>query len=186
MIAYLKGEIIKKTEKAIIISTENIGYLVNITTSQLSNLKEKTEIELFIHNHIREDCFDLYGFINYEELQFFKTLININGIGPKVALEILNISVDKLKQAIEEENIEFMKKIPGIGPKAAQRIILELKGKLDFSNIDRAHSSINNEEAISALISLGYNKNHILRILEKTPEEIKETEDIITFFLKNN
>jgi len=185
MIAYIKGEIIKKTEKSIIINTGTIGYLVNINKNIISEIQENQETELYIHSHIREDTFDLYGFNNYEELEFFKTLISISGIGPKVGLEMLNISPNKLKSAIINEDVTFICTIPGIGKKTAQRIILELKGKVQIDNIEELKDLSINEDIIEALINLGYQRKHIVKTLEKAPENIEKEEELITFFLQN-
>jgi len=190
MIAYLKGKIIKKTEKGVILSTGNIGYFVHTTNTLLSDLKENIEVEMFIHSQIREDAFDLYGVKNYKELEFFRKLISISGIGPKVALETINQPINKIQNAIINEDIETIKSIPGIGKKTAQRLILELKGKIDLDNLDRQHNKINPSnialnEAIDALTNLGYQKSHILKSLESIPKNIKEAESVITYFLKN-
>lgn len=161
MIAYLKGTILKKTEKGIILDTGNVGYLVYVPATLLANLharptatntssnsenfqqtsKSSTQnssnqsIELFIHSNIREDAFDLYGFSTYSDLTFFKTLISVSGIGPKSALEILSNNTNKIKIAILNEDSECLCKIPGIGQKTAKRLILELKNKIEVEDI---------------------------------------------------
>ncbi len=189
MIAYLKGKIIKKTDKAVILSAGDIGYLIHLSLPQLAEVEENSTKEFFIHSQIREDAFDLYGFEEYQDLLFFKKLISINGIGPKVAIEALSIPRDKLTQAIESEDLKFVQKIPGVGLKSAKRIIFELRGKINFDEAEREHSSLQkkaNDEAVDALANLGYGKTQVLKVLEKMPEEIEKTEEIITYFLKNN
>jgi len=190
MIAYLKGKVLNKTEKDIILNTGNIGYSVRLSKPTLEKIKETTELELFIHSHIREDAFDLYGFTKHEELDFFKLLITINGIGPKIALEILTLPIDKTKLAIAEDDSNYISRIPGIGSKKAKRIILELKGKIDITSLThRIQKNIENEnvddEAIEALTKLGYQRHEIKNRLRKLPQNIKTTEEIITYFLKN-
>lgn len=189
MIAHLKGTVIKKSEKNIILSVGNVGYLIHLSIPQIAEVEESSEREFFIHSQIREDVFDLYGFVDYQDLSFFKKLININGVGPKVAMEALSVPREKLAQSIEEEDIKFIQKIPGIGQKGAKRIILELKGKINFDNAEREHGTLYkkaNEEAVDALTNLGYNKPQILKVLDSMPEKITRTEEIITYFLKNN
>lgn len=190
MIAYLKGQILKKTEKALILDTGNIGYLVHLDKKTLSEIEQNNEVEFFIHSQVREDAFDLYGFLNYEELQFFKSLIAINGIGPKVALEIMNVPINKIKTAIINEDSGYISKIPGIGPKTAKRLILELKNKIDLENIEDLSTTNSNEtansEAIEALIKLGYQRHHVVRTLQEIPIELTEAEEIVTYFLKNS
>lgn len=188
MIAYLSGKIIKKTDKGIILDTGNIGYLVGLSKTMNANVNEDENISLFIHSHIREDAFDLYGFNTFEELGFFKQLISINGIGPKVAMEILSADTDKVKLAIINEDDKFLCKIPGIGAKTAKRIVLELKGKVDLEQLDRPYQKIDekiDDEAYDALAKLGYQPQQIRKILNSLPSDIKDTEQIITYFLKN-
>ena len=108
MISYLNGKIIKINSKGIIVDIGNIGYFVHTTKNLLSTLKEKEDIELMIHSHIREDLIDLYGIPTYEELEFFKALLSVSGIGPKVALEMLNQPMGQIKKAIIEEDISFI------------------------------------------------------------------------------
>jgi len=181
MIAHLKGKVLKKTDKGIILSPGNIGYFVHITKDLLS--ETKNEIELFIHTHIKEDAQDLYGFVNYEDLEFFVQLISVKGIGPKVAMEIMNIPTEKLKPAITSEDEIFICRVPGIGKKTAKRLILELKDKIET---DRIHTPVaSHSEAIDALLKLGYQRKDITKNLREIPENITETEEIITYFLKN-
>lgn len=188
MIAYISGKIIKKTDKGIIIDTGNIGYLVHLSKSIITDIIENEDIELFIHSHIREDAFDLYGFHTYEELGFFKQLISVNGVGPKVAMEILSAGTNQVKSAIINEDDKFLCKIPGIGGKTAKRIVLELKSKIDLDILDRPYQKINeniDDEAFEALTKLGYQSQQIRKVLNNLPAEIKDTEQIITHFLKN-
>lgn len=181
MIAHLKGKVLKKTDKGIILSPGNIGYFVHITKDLLSTTEN--EVEFFIHTHIKEDAQDLYGFVNYEDLEFFIQLISVKGIGPKVAMEIMNIPTEKLKPAITSEDEAFICKVPGIGKKTAKRLILELKDKIET---DRIHTPMqSHSEVIDALLKLGYQRKDITKTLREVPEEMTETEEIITYFLKN-
>lgn len=188
MIAYLSGEIIRKNEKSIIINTGNIGYLVHVNKNIISTIDDKNA-ELFIYSHIREDAFDLYGFSNFEELEFFKQLISVNGIGPKAGLEILNTDIENIKSAIINEDIAFITKTPGIGKKTAERLILELKNKITTSTLIRTHNNIEsniNDDIIEALTNMGFTRQAITKTLEKLPKSIKKENEIISFFLKNN
>ena len=94
MIGSIKGTIILQKDKFILVETNGVGYKINISTDTISNFQKNKDIFLWIHTHIREDSFDLYGFINYEELEFFEMLINVSGIGPKGALSILNAKIN--------------------------------------------------------------------------------------------
>jgi len=190
MIAYLQGKIKKKSEKSIILDIGNIGYLVSLTSNLLAEIEEKEEIELFIHSHIKEDSFALYGFTSETEQNFFKQLLTISGIGPKVALEILSVPSNKIKLAIMNEDEAFICKIPGIGKKTAKRVIMELKDKIQIEALeDREYKPIQaekHEEALEALIRLGYQQHQVKKLLNNLPEEIVQTEEIITYFLKHN
>lgn len=196
MIAYLKGTILKKLEKGIILDTSNVGYLVHVPTNILANLTEISPLELFIHSNIREDAFDLYGFTTYSELTFFKTLLSVSGIGPKTGLEIMNSDVQKIKLAILNEDHNYIRKIPGIGEKTAKRMILELKSKIeidDLKNLSNSattnptnNSSDSHPDAIDALLRLGYQRHQVTKTLRGMPIEITEAEEVITYFLKNN
>ena len=123
-------------------------------------------------------------------LDFFKTLLNVNGIGPKLALEILSQNPEKVKAALLSGDLLYLTKIPGIGKKTAERLVVELKGKIDWADIDisRTHAQLERtvgEDAINALMGLGYQKFEIIRVLKEMPEKIAKVEDIITYFLRN-
>ena len=191
MIAYLSGKILKKTDKDIILETNNIGYLIHVPVNLLSESEEDSDIKLYIHHHIREDANELFGFKNFEELSFFKQLIQINGIGPKIGLEIINTNINKIKNAIINEDSATICKIPGIGQKTAKRIILELKNKIDLENLSPELKDQNTEkeihnDAIEALTRLGYQRHHITKTLRNMPAEIIIAEEVITYFLRNN
>lgn len=190
MIAHLRGEILKKTDKGIILDTGNVGYFVNLANSILANINETETIELFIHSNIREDAFDLYGFSAYEDLEFFKQLLNINGIGARIAMEILNVPQSKIKTAILNNDEDFICEIHGIGKKLAKRLILELKDKIEKNFIaDREYKGLTKaqqQEALEALEKLGYQRKEIVKMICDLPEGICATEEIITYFLKNN
>lgn len=195
MIAYLKGNVLKKIEKGIILDTGNVGYLVHPPAALLDSLKETQSVELFIHSNIREDAFDLYGFANYNDLTFFKTLLSVSGIGPKTGLEIMNSDIQKIKLAILNEDHGYIKKVPGIGEKTAKRMILELKSKIEMEDISALGNSSSNKsstisdphpDAMEALLRLGYQRQQVSKTLRGMPTEIIEAEEVITYFLKNN
>lgn len=195
MIAYLKGNVLKKIEKGIILDTGNVGYLVHPPAALLESLKETQAVELFIHSNIREDAFDLYGFANYNDLTFFKTLLSVSGIGPKTGLEIMNSDIQKIKLAILNEDHGYIKKVPGIGEKTAKRMILELKSKIEMEDISGLGNSSSNKsntssdphpDAMEALLRLGYQRQQVSKTLRGMPTEIIEAEEVITYFLKNN
>src|SRR3989338_6252125 len=139
MIGSLKGKVILKTEKFLILETAGVGYKISVspdTMSKVSTLlrSEKNDIvvSFWIHTHVREDMLDLYGFLERQELEFFEMLINVSGIGPKGALAILGItSIETLRKAISTGDTSYLTKISGIGKKTAEKIVIELRDKID-------------------------------------------------------
>lgn len=183
MIGSIKGKITLKTDKFLIIETAGIGYKVNISSGTLSKLlaprkssgQNDTIVSFWIHTHVREDILDLYGFENREELEFFEMLINVSGIGPKGALAILGIaSLNTLKKAISTGDISYLTKISGIGKKTAEKIIIELRDKIQNKKGDESSSSSLRDEldALEALKSLGYSQNDAREAMKGLSEEM--------------
>lgn len=189
MIAYLRGIILEKTEKYLILQTNDIGYQVFTTSNLLSEIKKGDSLEFFIHTHVREDNITLYGFSRFNELQFFELLLTVSGIGPKIALEILNSPIEQIQNAIFHENLAVLTSINGLGKKTAQRLILELKNKVQLIDGGSVSSQkiVRNidQDVINALESLGYSRYHIVRVLSKMDGEVQATEEIIRYFLQN-
>lgn len=187
MIAHLTGKLIYKTSKAAVLQAGHLGYLVHLTSNHLAEIAADTDHALFIHSHIREDAFDLYGFPTLSQLDLFKQLLSVNGIGPKVALEILNTPQKALLLALETEDLAFIKRIPGIGEKTAKRLLLELRGKLTTTEEDRQSQGLKNHDPdlIAALEKLGYHKTQIAQALEKLPDTLQTLETKLTHILKN-
>lgn len=182
MIAYLKGKIILIQADFVILDVNNVGHKVFISRNSL--LQEKQAVEFFIHEHIREDSNDLFGFQTFKELTLFEKLISVNGIGPKVGLNIISSSDEqKISNAIAQENMSFFQSIPGIGKKVAAKIILELKSKMSENYI---FSGNKDDDFVSeALISLGYKNNEIYNILSQIPTDFSTPEEKIKWCLKN-
>ncbi|HUT96120.1 MAG TPA: Holliday junction branch migration protein RuvA [Candidatus Paceibacterota bacterium] len=184
MIGSIEGKIEYSTDKYVLVGVDGIGYKIYISVNTFKNLPEKgSKIKLFTHLHVREDIMDLYGFLNQEDLEFFELLISISGIGPKGALNILNVaSVKNLKKAIANEESSILTKVSGIGKKIAEKIILELKNKVGGEFIDEKFGT--DSEAIDALVSLGYRLQEAREALKKVPEAIKEVGDKVRHALK--
>lgn len=184
MIGLIKGTIELNTEKYVIIDVNGIGYKVYISGNTFKTLPTKGEkVKLFTHLHVREDAMELYGFLSIKELEFFELLISISGIGPKGALNILNVaSVDTLKRAIVNEESSILTKVSGIGKKTAEKIILELKNKVGDEFLGEKVSA--DSEAIDALIGLGYQLREAREILKKVPKEVDGVENRVREALK--
>jgi Holliday junction DNA helicase RuvA len=189
MLSWLKGKIKYKDEKSIILEINNLGYKIFVTEFLLDKIRINQEIQLHTHLYSREDTLELYGFASREELNFFRQLISVSGIGPKSALAILSLArLEELKKAISHEDTIFLTKVSGIGKKTAERIILELREKITRSIIsgemrDAGELEIESQ-ALDALVSLGYPLPEVRKALREIPEEIKGVEGKIREALK--
>ena len=182
MIAYIKGKVLNIEEKYLVILTSGIGYKVSAPFDVIGRAKTDSEMELWIHHHIREDSSDLYGFEKKEDRDFFETLLGISGIGPKSAINILNVAtVSDLKKAVTTADTSHLIKVSGIGKKMAEKIVLELKGK--FSD-DETVSLKSEVEAIEALKALGYSQRESRDALKSIPDTLHTPEDRIKAALK--
>jgi holliday junction DNA helicase RuvA len=186
MISHLKGKIILKKEKFIIISAGNVGYKVFVMSSFE---KVGDEIELFTHLNVREDALALYGFAEYKELELFELLISVTGIGPKAGMGILALAdPETIKIAIAKGDSSILTRVSGIGKKTAERVILELGNKFTISDVenmeDKTKEIGNHSDALSALISLGYVPNDAKKALANLSPEIKDVGEKIKTALK--
>ncbi|MFI3200590.1 MAG: Holliday junction branch migration protein RuvA [Eubacteriales bacterium] len=191
MIAYLKGELIAVSEEQIVVEVSNIGYNVFVSAKTIGLLPVcGSKIQIHTYTCVREDAFLLYGFLTTEELELFRLLLTVNGIGPKGALSILSvIGYTELQYAILAGDDKLIAKSPGIGLKTAQRLILELKNKITIeefnsTTIQQEHTMAR-EEVTQALMALGYSASDILKGMKKiTIDENMETEEILKLVLK--
>ncbi len=163
MIGQLRGRLTDKRPNQVLVDVGGVGYLVQVPLSTFAALGElHTEVTLLIHTHVREDAFSLYGFLSSREKHFFEMLLSASGVGPSLALKILSgMSVDELVPAIRGSDLARLTKIPGVGRKTAERMVVELRDKLDAVAVEAdrpAASSPAGIEAdvVSALVNLGY------------------------------
>lgn len=173
MIAYLQGKVIKKGSKSAIILVSGIGYEVFLPLKNLEALKIDEEKELFIHSYIKEDAFDLYGFNTLVELDFFKKLITVSGVGPKSALNVLALGqIDELKRAITSGDSSMLQQVSGIGKKTAERLVVELKEKFIVDISAESEQNVSgSSQVIEALVSLGYKASEAQEIVKKLPTQ---------------
>lgn len=201
MIAYIKGTLEIKTKGYVVIEVNGIGYKIFMAENAIEKsgiIGEKVQVHTYMR--VREDDISLYGFLTNEELRMFELLLGVGGIGAKGALAILsNITPSKFALAVISNDIAILKKIPGIGPKTAQRVILELKDKLkkeqqvtsetseeEISSFGQAIAEDEKiTEAVSALQVLGYSRREIAETLEKLDLSTLSVEDIIRKSLGN-
>jgi len=185
MISYLFGKIILKNDKFIILDVNNIGYKVFLSHKTLSNILDNEEnLKLFCFLNVKENALDLYGFLTYDELDFFEVLMDIRGVGPKAALEISALgSLEKIKDKILKQDGKIFAGIPGIGAKKAMTIILELTGKIKL--LDSAKSKGSDDPAEDALIQLGFSRQQSKEALSNVPKDVKDMEERIKLALKS-
>jgi holliday junction DNA helicase RuvA len=171
MIGYIKGDLISAKPTQILIDVNGVGYLCNISINTFEKISDQKSVSLFIHTHVKEDSITLFGFYAESEKMMFELLISVSGVGPKIALSILSgIQIDELKNAILNSDIARISAVPGIGRKTAERLILELKTKVDKVKGDGEAEipfSIKNE-SVMALTTLGYNN----KLAEKVVRDI--------------
>lgn len=171
MFEYIKGKVEELSPALAVIETAQIGYALNISLNTYAALEGKTEAKLYVYEAIREDAFTLYGFSEKSERDLFLLLISVSGVGANTARMILSsFSVEELQAIISGENVNQLKAVKGIGLKTAQRIIIDLKDKVgkETSPIGAQIQSNNNrEEALTALVLLGFNRSASAKVVDK-------------------
>ncbi|MBV9608532.1 MAG: Holliday junction branch migration protein RuvA [Acidobacteria bacterium] len=162
MIAHLRGRLIAKHPNQVVVEAAGVGYDVTISVPTYSELpSEGADIALHIHTHVREDAIALFGFLRPDEKRLFEKLIQVSGIGPKLAITILSgMSAADMVTAIKSNDVGRLTRIPGIGKKTAERMVLELRDKLDALGAEPARPAASpvEEDVLSALVNLGYNR----------------------------
>ncbi len=185
MISYLNGKIILKKDKFIILEVAQIGYKVFVSRQSLLKLPEiGADVKLFCFQNVKEDALDLYGFLTYDELDFFEVLMDIRGVGPKSALDIAALgSLEKIKDRILAQDEKIFAGIPGIGAKKAMTIILELTGKIKMISTAKLKGS--KDPAEDALTQLGFSSQQAKEALAQVPASVKDMEERIKVALKS-
>lgn len=200
MIAFVHGIAADMTENSVIVETGGIGYEIYMTGESLSQLTMGEKVKIHTYFQVREDAMQLYGFLKKDDLQMFKLLLGVNGVGPKAAMGVLSgITADELRFAVLSDDVKTLSKAPGIGKKTAQKLILELKDKLkleDAFELKLAHEqekaevsgdvSDGRQEAVAALVALGYSSTDALRAVRKVTEvSSDDVEGLLKAALKN-
>jgi len=174
MYGYIKGKVTEIEPSYIVIDNNDVGYIIYVANPyayQIDNI-----YKVYTYTNVKEDEFSLYGFKNIEEKEMFLKLISVKGLGPKMALPMLATgSILGIEDAIERENILYLKKFPKIGDKVARQIILDLKGKLVKKE---ANAYIDNNELVEVLTSLGYKNNDIKRVLPNIKDDLSLEEQV--------
>ncbi|RLC37668.1 Holliday junction branch migration protein RuvA [candidate division Kazan bacterium] len=183
MIGYLTGKVQTQGLNWIILETSGgVGYKVFVTSEIIAGFKTGSKISLLTHLVVREDQLTLYGFLTEAELNFFAQLISVSGVGPKSALGVLNAGkVSELRSAINKSNVAIFTTISGIGKKTAERIIVELKNRLEAAD---GAVPIGTQDLLTALAGLGYNAYEVKKILPDIPKDLDAIEDRLRYALK--
>ncbi|MFH1744754.1 MAG: Holliday junction branch migration protein RuvA [bacterium] len=191
MIAYIKGKIIKKGKGYSVVVANNVGYKIYASELLYSDLPLGSEAEFYIYERIKEDAYDLYGFKTDEELELFELLLTVSGIGPKTALGIVSgASANDIKKAINKEDAALLAKMCGVSVKIAERVALELGGKIKKimkNNItaDEEETSDTTMDEIDALTSLGYSDRQAREALRQVDAKITDSSERVKKALKN-
>jgi len=176
MISHLSGTILSKKGTYLVLDVHGVGYRVFCTKRVLENTTPGNELDLHTHLAVREDAMDLFGFPTEEELELFSLLIGVSGIGPRSALGIIGLeSISKLVSAIAHGDVTYLTKVSGVGKKSAEKIVIELREKMevfDISEDDVTHQK--NEDVLEALKTLGYRADEAREALRQIPEDVTE------------
>jgi Holliday junction DNA helicase RuvA len=187
MIATLHGKLQSRNDDALIVNIGGVGFRVRAPSGTIANLGAVgSDVMLFTHLHVREDDLSLYGFATEDDLRLFEMLLTVSGIGPKVAMGVLSSAPsDTLRVAIGQGNLDALMALPGIGKKTAQRLVLELKGKVDVSGLGEiGELSPMDEDVMNALINLGYSAAEATRAARSIPSNVKTVEDRVRIALQ--
>lgn len=191
MIATLTGTIAEKLPDMIVLEVNGVGYGLLVTMSDYAHLSKDESAKLYIYEHIRENAHDLFGFIQHDTQRLFEQLLNVTGVGPKMALSILNTgSADEVRQAIAEGNVKYLQAASGVGKRVAERVVVDLKDKVGLVSSNSATTFLqdaalsSNDEAVQALIALGYSSADAAATLQNIDSALP-TEERIRLALRN-
>lgn len=185
MIMTLTGKIDYTGLGFVILDIDGIGYKVFLNLETLAKIKKGQKQKFYVHQYIRESQLDLYGFLSFEELELFESLVSVSGIGPKAGQAILaRAKPGEIKSAIINEDPDLFTAVSGVGKKIATRIILELKGKISSDDLSIITTSGDFPEIIEALKNLGYKAMEVKKVLSKMPKNLKLPEEKIKWALQ--
>ena len=195
MIAFVHGMAVDMTESSVVVEAGGIGYEIYMTGADLSEIRMGEDVKVHTYFSVREDAMKLYGFRAKDDLQMFKLLLGVNGVGPKAALGVLaGITADELRFAILSDDVKTLSKAPGIGKKTAQKLILELEDAFELklaheqerAAVGAGEVSDGRQEAVEALVALGYSSADALRAVRKvTDVPPDDVEGLLKAALKN-
>lgn len=184
MIVYLSGKPLLMAAQCAIVCN-GVGYGVYLTTSTKTHVAALEHVELFIYSHIKEDAFDLYGFLSEEEKRLFLLLIDVDGVGPKTALAIMDRGVRGITLAVQAADVSFFQSVPRVGKKSAQKIIIELKQKLGGKeDLVLSEPEGKAKEVVDGLVSLGFNESMSQKLVASMDIDAMRVEDALKDAIK--
>lgn len=191
MIATLSGVVSEKLEDVVVLDVQGIGYGLNVTAEDFANMVIGEQAKVYVYEHIREQSHELFGFIGKDTKALFEQLLSVNGVGPKMALNMLSVgSSNGVKQAIASGDVAYIQQANGVGRRLAERVVVDLKDKVGLVGVDlestgllQSEGALNQDEAAAALIALGYSANDAALALNKIDPKLS-TEDRIKQALK--
>jgi Holliday junction DNA helicase RuvA len=180
MIATLNGVVSEKLADLVVLDVQGVGYGLLVPAEDYGRLNSGEQAKLYIYEHIREQAHDLFGFINRDTKSLFEQLLNVNGVGPKMALNVLSIgSGQEVRQAIASGDVKFIQRASGVGKRVAERVVVELKDKVGLIGVDlettgllQSETNSLNDEAVEALIALGYSAQDAAKALQHVDTEL--------------
>jgi len=178
MIALLRGQLVETSTESAILDVSGVGYELQVSANTLNDISlSSSDVQMFVYTHVREDALQLFGFSKKMEKELFLALIKVNGIGPKMALKILSgASVEHLVQMIEQEDTTALSRLPKVGKKTAEQMILTLKGKLVME--EGVTSTVQRKDIVSALVHLGFKLNDVEKVVSQMSPQAELEEGV--------
>lgn len=188
MIATLTGKVAEKLSELLVLEVGGAGYGLLVTNEDFGRLKVGEQTKVYVHEHIRENAYDLYGFCSLDSKRLFEQLLDVNGVGPKMALNILGVgSADAVRAAIAAGDTKFIQAASGVGKRVAERVVIELKDKVGLISVEGATDFLQGpamqDEAVQALVALGFTSQDAVLALQKIDSKLP-TEDRVKQALK--
>jgi Holliday junction DNA helicase RuvA len=191
MIATLNGVVSEKLADSVVIDVQGVGYGVYVTTEDHAQLITGNSAKVFVYEHVREQTHDLFGFLGRDTQKLFEQLLSVNGVGPKMALNVLSIGrADEVRAAIAGGDVKFIQRASGVGRRVAERLVVELKDKVGLSGVGldsigmlKSTAALSKDEAVEALVALGYSPADAAGALHGIDPELP-TEERVTLALK--
>jgi Holliday junction DNA helicase RuvA len=192
MIATLNGVVSEKLGDMVVLDVQGVGYGLLVPAEDFGRLASGEQSKLYVYEHIREQAHDLYGFVSRDTKQLFEQLLDVNGVGPKMALNVLSIgSSTAVREAIAGGDVKFIQQANGVGKRVAERLVVELKDKVGLSGVDlqstgllQSESLLTQDEAVEALVALGYAPADAAKALQGIDDDLP-TQERIRLALKN-